>query len=288
MSDLYSEKRVTHVLTAKPTLEGAGVRLHRGFANAEVPRFDPFLLFDDFSAVNPTDYLAGFPWHPHRGIETVTYVLDGNVRHKDSIGNSGVIGSGDIQWMCAGSGIIHEEMPEGITGIQGFQLWVNIPKKDKMSQPRYQEIGKSLIPEVSYGVHAKVLIIAGEVSGVGGPVEDIMADPLYFDVTLKREQFFNFSVSPLYTTFVYIIEGHLASGTLGSAVHRKGTILLFDREGDTVVLRAGGAGTRFLIVSGKPLDEPVAWHGPIVMNSKEELVTAYEELRRGEFIKTQS
>ncbi len=282
----YEEKRITHVFQAKPTLEGAGVHLHRGFANAEVPRFDPFLLFDDFSAVNPADYLPGFPWHPHRGIETVTYILDGNVRHKDSIGNSGVIKSGDIQWMSAGSGIIHEEMPEGTGGIKGFQLWVNIPMKDKMSPPRYQEIGKSLIPEVALGEHAKALVIAGLVSGVRGPVEDIMADPLYVDITLKREQLFDFKVTSGYTTFIYIIYGHLATGVEGNVAHPKGAILLFEREGDTVVVRAGGADARFLLVSGKPLNEPIAWHGPIVMNTKDELVVAYEELQRGEFIKT--
>ena len=288
MTLAHNEKRITHVLRAKPTLEGAGVRLHRGFANAEVPRFDPFLLFDDFSAVNPADYLSGFPWHPHRGIETVTYILDGNVRHKDSIGNSGVISAGDIQWMSAGSGIIHEEMPEGVGGIKGFQLWVNIPKKDKMSHPRYQEIGKRLIPEVALGEHAKALVISGTVSHVAGPVEDIMADPLYVDITLKREQLFDFSVIPGYTTFIYIIEGHLASGVTGNVSHSKGTIILFEREGDTVVLRAGSSDARFLLISGKPFDEPVAWHGPIVMNTKEELVLAYEELQRGEFIKGSS
>lgn len=281
----HSEKQITHVLTAKPTLEGAGVRLHRGFANAEVPRFDPFLLFDDFSAVNPADYLSGFPWHPHRGIETVTYILDGNVRHKDSIGNSGVIGAGDLQWMSAGSGIIHEEMPEGISGIQGFQLWVNIPQKYKMSPPRYQEIDKSLIPEISLGESANARVIAGSLPEAQGPVEDIMADPLYVDISLKREQPFSFSVTPAYTTFIYIIDGHLAAGLTGTVSYPKGTILLFEREGDTVVVRAGSTDARFLLVSGKPLDETVAWHGPIVMNTKEELVLAYEELNRGEFIK---
>ncbi len=286
--ETISEKRITHVLQAKSTLEGAGVHLHRGFGHAEVPLFDPFLLFDDFSADNPRDYLPGFPWHPHRGIETVTYILDGNVRHKDSIGNSGVIGSGDIQWMSAGSGIIHEEMPEGTGGIKGFQLWVNIPRKDKMARPSYQEIGKGLIPEVTLGKQAKALVIAGTVVGVSGPASDIMTDPLYVDITLKREQLFNFSVTHGYTTFIYIIDGHLAGGVEGNVAHSKGTILLFDRDGDTILLRAGSTDARFLLVSGKPLDEPIAWHGPIVMNTKEELVVAYEELQRGEFIKALS
>jgi len=260
--------------------------LHRGFANAQVPRFDPFLLFDDFSATNPADYLAGFPWHPHRGIETVTYILDGNVRHRDSIGNAGVIGAGDIQWMSAGSGIIHEEMPEGAGGIMGFQLWVNIPKINKMTDPRYQDLGKKTIPEIGYGTNSKVRVIAGRVSDVSGPVEDIMADPLYIDVTVEPEKEFQFPVTPGYTTFVYLFEGTLGEGVGGGIDFHKGTILLFDREGDMVHLRAGSTGARFLLVSGKPLNEPVAWHGPIVMNSQAELVAAYRELEAGEFIKT--
>lgn len=283
MSDL-TPKRIIEILKAQPTREGAGVRLHRGFANREVPRFDPFLLFDDFSAENPADYLAGFPWHPHRGIETVTYVLGGDVRHRDSIGNAGVIGAGDVQWMSAGGGIIHEEMPEGTGGIKGFQLWVNMPKKDKMSAPRYQEIGKKTIPAIGFG-GAAVRIIAGELDAARGPVEDIMADPLYIDITLEPEKTFTMSVTPGYTTFVYLFDGALGTGEHGSIIYPKGAILLFERAGSLVSLKAGGAGARFLLVSGKPLDEPVAWYGPIVMNTQEELKQAFKELETGEFIK---
>ena len=265
-------------------MEGAGVKLHRGFANSEVPRYDPFLLFDDFSAADPVDYMAGFPWHPHRGIETVTYILDGSVRHKDSIGSAGVIGKGDVQWMSAGSGIIHEEMPEGTGGIKGFQLWVNIPKSHKMSAPRYQEMRANALPEITHG-DAKVKIIAGDIAGARGPVEDIMADPLYADVTLLPEKVFTFPVHAGYTTFIYIFEGNLGEGVGGIVAYQKGDILLFERENDSVVVCAGSVGARFLLVSGKPLDEEVAWGGPIVMNTQEELATAFRELRDGSFIK---
>lgn len=265
-------------------MEGAGVRLSRGFANTEVPRFDPFLLFDDFSAKNPADYLAGFPWHPHRGIETVTYILDGDVRHQDSMGNEGLIGKGDIQWMTAGSGIIHKEMPEGVHGIKGFQLWVNLPKTSKMMKPRYQDISMHDVPEVIVP-HARIKMIAGSREGVEGPVKDIIAEPLYVDVLLDAEKDFVFPVTSGYTTFVYLFEGELGTGIEGSIIYDKGTILLYAREGDTVQLRAGSKGAHFLLVSGKPIGEPVAWHGPIVMNTHQELATAFAELNEGTFIK---
>lgn len=278
-------KQLVEVLRARPTLEGAGVRLHRGFANAELPRFDPFLLFDDFSSPNPADYLSGFPMHPHRGIETVTYVLDGEVAHRDSLGNAGAIRSGDIQWMSAGSGIIHEEMPQGGGGLLGFQLWVNLPKKNKMTQPRYQEIKKNIIPVISFHEHAEVRVIAGGVGLTKGPVEDIMADPLYIDVTLPRESDFNFPIPEGYTTFIYVVSGALADDPQKTVTHERGTILLFTHKGDGVSVRAGSSGARFLLVAGKPLHEPIAWHGPIVMNTEVELQTAFDELERGEFIK---
>lgn len=278
-------KRLVEVLKTFPTLEGAGVRLHRGFANAQLPRFDPFLLFDDFSSPTPADYLPGFPMHPHRGIETVTYVLGGKVHHRDSLGNSGVIGSGDIQWMSAGSGIIHEEMPQGTNGLLGFQLWVNLPKKNKMMEPRYQDVEKKIIPIISIGKDAEVRVIAGRAGGVSGPVLDIMADPLYLDVTLSRERDFSFPVPEGYTTFIYLVSGALASGAEKSITHKKGTILLFTHEGDSIFVRAGSLGARFLLVAGKPLCEPIAWHGPIVMNTAAELHTAFNELREGDFIK---
>lgn len=278
-------KRIIEVLRARTTLEGAGVKLQRGFANAEVPRFDPFLLFDDFSSPTPQDYLAGFPMHPHRGIETVTYILHGDVRHKDSIGNSGIIGKGDVQWMTAGSGIIHEEMPEGMDGIKGFQLWVNLPRKDKMMHPRYQDVRSKTIPILTYEKHAKIKVITGSVAGVHGPVEDIMASPLYLDIELEREKIFQFPVSEGHTTFVYIIDGSLGGIDEGGVCYSKGMILLFSQKGDSVSLRAGSSDARFLFVGGKPLFEPVAWYGPIVMNSHEELREAFDELGRGTFIR---
>lgn len=278
-------KRFVEALRAHPTLEGAGVRLHRGFANAQLPRFDPFLLFDDFSSPNPADYLPGFPMHPHRGIETVTYVLGGEVRHRDSLGNSGIIGSGDIQWMSAGSGIIHEEMPQGANGLLGFQLWVNLPKKDKMMEPRYQNVEKKIIPIIAVDKDTEIRVIAGRAGEVSGPVLDIMADPLYLDVTLPRERDFSFPIPEGYTTFMYLVSGTLASDVNKPVTHEKGTILLFTHEGNSVSVRAGGAGARFLLVAGRPLHEPVAWHGPIVMNTTEELYVAFNELENGEFIK---
>ncbi len=277
-------KIINSVLTTRQTLEGAGVRLHRGFANAEVPRFDPFLLFDDFSSPNPMDYLQGFPMHPHRGIETVTYILSGDVRHRDSIGNAGVIGRGDVQWMTSGSGIIHEEMPEGTSGIQGFQLWVNLPQKDKMMRPRYQEVKNQNIPEVSIGAAAKARVIAGTVKDAIGPVQDIMASPLYIDITLAPNEPLDFPVMSGYTTFLYIFQGSVGLST-GHSDYGQGSIVLFERQGDLVSLRSGGAGARFLLVSGKPLGESIAWYGPIVMNTDEEIDEAYRELQTGEFVK---
>lgn len=278
-------KLIQEVLRARSTLEGAGVRLHRGFANTEVPRFDPFLLFDDFSSPNPADYLAGFPMHPHRGIETVTYILEGNVRHRDSIGNSGVIGKGDIQWMTAGNGIIHEEMPEGTDGIKGFQLWVNLPSENKMMPPRYQELKKKSIPEIAFGKHVKMHVIAGAVENIKGPVEDIVANPLYLDINLEPEKTFDFPLPEGHTVFVYIFDGALGENFKENIPYGKGSVILFTREGNSISVRAGASGARFLLVSGKPLNEPVAWFGPIVMNTQAELQTAYQELREGVFVK---
>jgi redox-sensitive bicupin YhaK (pirin superfamily) len=223
--------------------------------------------------------------HPHRGIETVTYILDGDVRHRDSIGNSGVIGKGDLQWMSSGRGIIHEEMPEGTGGIKGFQLWINIPQKDKMSAPRYQEISNKIIPVISLSDHAVARVIAGDVHNVTGPVQDVMANPLYLDITLERGATLDFPTSDGFTTFIYIFDGALDTTDTESVEHKKGTIILFEREGELVSVRAGATGARFLLVSGKPLNEPIAWYGPIVMNSEDEIKRAFEELKTGEFIK---
>lgn len=277
-------KRVEEVLTVKETLEGAGVRLHRGFGYFEVPKFDPFLLFDDFSGENPADYQAGFPWHPHRGIETVTYILDGDVRHKDSIGNSGVIGKGDIQWMTAGSGIIHEEMPEGVGGIKGFQLWVNLPKSHKMMRPRYQDVEAKRVPDIVSKEGAKVRIIAGAEENVSGPVEDVVMSPTYLDITLTRNGRYARQIAEGHTSFVYIFDGALGVGRGEAITYTKGQILLLDKDGDAVQLVAGPQGARFLLVSGAPIGEAVSWRGPIVMNTDEEIRQAFSELREGTFL----
>lgn len=278
-------KKVIEVLDARSTLEGAGVRLHRGFGYPQIPKFDPFLLFDDFSSQKSEDYLAGFPWHPHRGIETVTYVLKGKVKHKDSIGNEGQIGTGDVQWMSAGSGILHEEMPQGTGGMMGFQLWVNLPKKDKMSKPNYQDIKKKDIYKSSLDNNATVKIIAGDFNNNKGPVKDITASPMYLDIELSREKFTKIAIPSTYNTFAYIIEGNLGLGVDGKIVYKKGQILHFDRNDGNIILRAGSSGARFLLASGKPLNEAISWAGPIVMNSENEIQTAWQELQEGNFIK---
>lgn len=276
---------VAETFKAKETLEGAGVLLRRGFSRAETAHFDPFLLFDDFSSGIPEHYLAGFPWHPHRGMETVTYLLDGAVRHKDSLGNEGVIGSGAVQWMTAGSGIIHEEMPEGSQGVRGFQLWVNLPKKNKMTAPQYQDASATIVPEVSFAPGAHARIVAGTFAGAQGAISFIAGNPLYMDVMLEPNSEAVISVSSGYTVFAYVIEGVLGVGT-DDVSYASGTIILFEREGDSVVVRAPAAGARFLLISGALLAEPIAWHGPIVMNTQEELREAFTQLREGTFIRS--
>ena len=305
---MNTARAIAATFKAKDTLEGAGVHLKRGFSNREASRFDPFLLFDDFSSTIPEHYLAGFPWHPHRGMETVTYILDGAVRHKDSLGNEGVIESGAIQWMTAGSGIIHEEMPESVHGIRGFQLWVNLPKKDKMTPPRYQDLKGATVPEVALGAQARARVIAGALAGVTGPLTSIAGNPLYADITLETNGSVSVPLVPGHTAFAYVIEGALGaeifnersdyknpSGVVYSQVpvdateptyFAPGTILLFEREGNEVVLRAPAADARFLLISGAPLGEPIAWHGPIVMNTDEELSEAFRDLNEGNFIRT--
>ncbi len=278
-------RTIATTFKAKDVLEGAGVRLRRGFSNVEAKQFDPFLLFDDFSSTIPEHYLAGFPWHPHRGMETVTYILDGAVRHKDSLGNEGVIESGAIQWMTAGRGIIHEEMPESAHGIRGFQLWVNLPKKEKMSPPRYQDLAGATVPEIALGPDARTRVIAGEIGGVMGPLKSVAGNPLYIDVTLESNGTVSIPVPPGHTAFAYIVEGALGTDSSEPTLYAPGTILLFTREGDTLVLRTGSSGARFLIIAGAPLNEPIAWHGPIVMNTDEELREAFRELQEGTFIR---
>lgn len=270
---------------AKDTREGAGVRLKRGFSNAEAKQFDPFLLFDDFSSDIPEHYLAGFPMHPHRGMETVTYILDGAVRHKDSLGNEGSIENGAVQWMTAGSGIIHEEMPESPHGIRGFQLWVNLPSAKKMSEPKYQDIQGELVPSVTLAPRAHARIVSGELDGVRGPLRSVAGDPLYLDITLDANGRVAIPVPSGHTAFAYVIEGALGTGTDESAYYAPGAVILFERMGDTIALRAPSAGARLLLISGAPLNEPIAWRGPIVMNTDEELRRAFAELSEGTFIR---
>jgi redox-sensitive bicupin YhaK (pirin superfamily) len=296
-------RKIRKVLKAKPTLEGAGVHLKRVFGFGEVPLFDPFLLLDDFRSDNPEHYRKGFPWHPHRGIETITYVLQGDVEHGDSLGNKGVIGSGDVQWMTAGSGIIHQEMPRGDTSgiMYGFQLWANLPARHKMMDPRYRDVLKNQIPEVRLANDTTIKIIAGEVSGLKGPVQDIVIDPEYLDVTVPAYSEFRHPTPKGHTAFAYVIGGrgyfcnersaftHEVEGTNYFDLRQdpfigNETIVLFE-DGDEIVVTTEGQQVRFLLISGRPIVEPVAWYGPIVMNTQEELKIAFEEYNRGTFIK---
>lgn len=299
-----SIRPVKQIVTSKPTMEGAGVKLRRAFGFGETSEFDPFLLLDDFRNDNPQDYLAGFPWHPHRGIETITYVLAGTVEHGDSLGNRGQMGPGDVQWMTAGRGILHQEMPKGDARGQmhGFQLWANLPSSLKMSAPRYQDIPAKEIPEVIEDDGTRVRVVCGDFWGKKGPVDGVAADPRYLDVWVPPGKKKTLPVELERHAFAYIFEG---SGSFAGASKPFGvltekeidgrevqireqtgnrSLVLFD-SGDEVTVQAGDQGVRFLLVSGKPIKEPVAWHGPIVMNTQAELQQAVSELRNGTFIK---
>jgi len=268
-----------------PTREGAGVRLRRSFSNAEVPLFDPFLLLDRFGSTDPEDYLAGFPWHPHRGIETITYVLDGRVEHGDTLGNSGVIASGDVQWMNSGSGIVHQEMPQRYDGtFTGFQLWLNRPAREKMSTPAYRGLSHDQIPAVPTERGGEVKVVAGTFGGVEGPVRGISVAPEYLDVRLTPDERLELRVPAGRTAFAHAIDGAGSFDGDDAAVLSAGTTALFG-DGELVRAHAGPDGMRFLLASGRPLHEPVAWYGPIVMNTRDELTTALLELRRGDFVK---
>jgi quercetin 2,3-dioxygenase len=297
-----SIRAVKKVIASKPTLEGAGVKLRRAFGFGETSDYDPFLLFDDFRNDRPEDYLAGFPWHPHRGIETITYVLAGTVDHGDSLGNRGSLGAGDIQWMTAGSGILHQEMPKGDPAgrMHGFQLWANLPSSLKMTAPRYQDVQGKDVPEVVDDDETRVRVVCGSFWGKSGPVEGVAADPRYLDIFVPPGVRKVLPVETSNHAFAYVFQG---SGTfrdasspravqtdiVGTGVERPDfignrSLILFDR-GDEVVVQAGDEGIRFLLVSGKPIEEPVAWYGPIVMNTQHELRVALDELNRGTFIK---
>jgi quercetin 2,3-dioxygenase len=279
---MAKERKIRTVLKRSPVIEGAGVHLHRVFGFSEAPDLDPFLLLDDFRSDRREDYISGFPWHPHRGIETITYVLKGDVAHGDSLGNEGVISAGDVQWMTAGSGIIHQEMPRGDSqgAMYGFQLWANLPAKQKMMDPRYRGITADEIPEVILDNGVAVKVIAGTVAGAAGPVTDIVIDPQYLDCRLPPDTHYDHQTEFDYTTFIYVIDGEaLIDGTVSG----NGTLVLFE-EGDQVHIGTK-RGTRFLLLSGQPLKEPVAWQGPIVMNTQAELDIAFREYRENTFIK---
>jgi hypothetical protein len=298
-----SLRPVKEILSTKATLEGAGVKLQRAFGFGKTKEFDPFLLLDDFRNERPEDYLAGFPWHPHRGIETITYVLAGEVQHGDSLGNKGSMTAGDVQWMTAGSGILHQEMPKGDENgrMHGFQLWANLPASQKMTDPRYQDIPSAAIPEVTEDDGTKARVISGEFWGRRGPVEGVAADPSYVDISVPPFHKKRIQVEVTRNAFAYVFAG---AGTFRDAGQpqavltesgadpnaqpvydaKNHSLVLFDR-GDEIVVQAGPEGIRFLLVSGKPLEEPVAWYGPIVMNTQSEIQTAMRELQSGKFIK---
>ncbi len=279
-------RTIKRVSTSKPTTEGAGVHLNRAFGNNDIELFDPFLLLDDFRSDSPEDYRKGFPWHPHRGIETITYVLRGDVEHGDSLGNRGDIGSGDVQWMTAGSGIIHQEMPKGDRDgkMEGFQLWANLPAADKMMPPRYRDIGAAQIPTVTLASGAVLKVICGQVGEVCGPVRDVVIEPLYLDVALPPTVTFIHTTPPDHTVFAYVHAGRGRFDQADSAELGNRSLVLYNK-GECVAVNSSAEGLNFLLVAGKPLGEPVAWGGPIVMNTQVELQQAFDELRSGTFIK---
>jgi quercetin 2,3-dioxygenase len=298
-----SLRPVKRISRAKPALEGAGVHLRRAFGFDNTSDFDPFLLLDDFRNDVPEDYLAGFPWHPHRGIETITYVLAGTVEHGDSLGNRGTISAGDVQWMTAGRGIIHQEMPKGdsLGRMHGFQLWGNLPASQKMTAPRYQEVKAADIPEVTADDGTHVRVVCGEFWGAKGPVDGVAADPVYLDVSVPPGRRKALPVAVEHSAFAYVFggSGRFCNASAPLAVPTESvrwldtnppseadnrSLVLFNR-GDEIEVEAGQDGMRFLLVSGAPIAEPVAWYGPIVMNTQEELQQAFSELKKGTFLK---
>jgi len=279
-------RNISKILIAKPTFEGAGVKLKRVFGYHEKPLLDPFLLLDNFGSDNPDDYIAGFPWHPHRGIETVTYMLAGEVEHSDSLGNKGIIYSGDVQWMTAGNGIIHQEMPKRFEGgMRGFQLWVNLPASHKMMEPRYRDVKSETIPEFSPNRDVKIKIIAGQMNGVKGPVRDLVVDAEYFDIAVMPNSEFEVNVKSGYKAFAFVFEGSGYFDPEEKGLIRENHLVVFD-NGDRIKINTKNESVRFLFITGKPLNESIAWRGPIVMNTDEELAIAFQEYRNGTFIKT--
>lgn len=278
-----SHRKIQQIIEPQPVVEGAGVHLKRSIGTRTLDYLDPFLLLDHFVSSNPADYEAGFPLHPHRGIETVTYILKGEVHHKDTLGNAGSIGAGDVQWMTAGGGIMHEEMPQvRPEGIDGFQLWVNLPAKLKMTRPRYQGVGSAEIPEVQLEGGTMIRVITGTVGGVAGPVSGIAADPIYLDVSVPARSSFIQQITRGHAAFAYVFEGEAGFGDDDQRVSHTRLVVLGD--GDFVRIITAESPVRFLLVSGKPLDEPIARYGPFVMNTREEIEQALRDLRQGTFV----
>ncbi|MHA1444931.1 MAG: pirin family protein [Candidatus Hodarchaeales archaeon] len=277
-------RKILKIQGSKQVMEGAGVRLRRVFGQADVKVLDPFLLLDDFHSDDPNDYIAGFPDHPHRGIETVTDMLNGYIEHQDSIGNKGIISGGDVQWMTAGGGIIHSEMPAQTDGLlHGFQLWVNLPQKFKMMKPRYQEFLDKNIPKIAYSEGIEIKIIAGKLNQTQGPVRDIVTNPEYYDITIDNEKSLEIPVSQKNTVFAYIYDGE---ALIENKEIQKGNVVIFD-EGDVVKIDNRVKNQlKLLLISGKPIKEPIAWYGPIVMNTQDEIQTAFTEYRNGTFIRS--
>jgi redox-sensitive bicupin YhaK (pirin superfamily) len=304
MNGIKDQRIIKKIWKSEPTIEGAGVHLKRAFGFHELPLLDPFLLLDDFRSENPADYKAGFPWHPHRGMETITYVLDGDVEHADSMGNKGDISAGDVQWMTAGSGIIHQEMPKGNRKgeMLGFQLWANLPAHSKMMDPRYRGIKRNEIPLITTQDGASIRVICGTVNGTQGPVKDIVTEPEYLDITLPAGKSFTHAVKPNHNIFAYVIDGeayfdllrtpfsHDAAGVNYFDMQPpcpcgNGTLVLYEMGGTNITITTDKHSVRFLLISGKPLNETIAWYGPIVMNTQAELRQAFQEYQEGTFVK---
>ena len=270
-------RKILKIQPSKQVMEGAGVRLKRVLGQSDVKVIDPFLLLDDFHSDNPNDYIAGFPDHPHRGIETVTYMLNGYMEHQDSIGNKGIISGGDVQWMTAGSGIIHSEMPAQTDGLlHGFQLWVNLPQQFKMMKPRYQEFPDKDIPKIEYSEGIEIKIIAGELNETQGPVRDIVTNPEYYDITISTEKILEIPVSKENTVFAYIYDGE---ALIENNEIPKGNVVIFDEGNVVKIANRSNHPLKLLLISGKPIKEPIAWYGPIVMNTQDEIQTAFKRTR---------
>ncbi|OGR42279.1 MAG: hypothetical protein A2X35_00820 [Elusimicrobia bacterium GWA2_61_42] len=277
-------RKIKTVIEGNWVVEGAGVKLKRIFGFGDTALTDPFLLLDNFGSADPADYIAGFPWHPHRGMETITYMIEGEVAHGDSLGNAGVIKSGQVQWMTAGSGIVHQEMPKACAGtMQGFQLWANLPKKHKMTRPSYRDIKAESIPEVK-GPGYKIKVICGEYGGIKGPAQDIVIEPWFFDVTVDAGAAFALNVRPEDNVLACVFEGQGWFDEEKKRAVGPGQLAVMD-EGDTLACAASSEGLRFMLIAGRPLKEPVAWRGPIVMNTEHELKVAFDEYRKGTFLK---